>query len=63
MIGTGTAPGTATIAHFLPGAVVEGNAIAGGDAARYPRGNYFPASLAAVGFVGSGAGDYRLGRA
>ena len=36
IIGTGTAPGTATIARFFPGAVVEGNVIAGGDAARYP---------------------------
>jgi hypothetical protein len=47
MIGTGTAPGTATIARFFPGAVIEGNVIAGGDPARYPRGNHFPASLAA----------------
>jgi hypothetical protein len=60
MIGTGTAPGTATIARFFPGAVIEGNVIAGGDAARYPRGNHFPASLAAVGFRDPERGDYRL---
>ena len=60
MIGTGTAPGTATIARFLPGAVIEGNVIVGGDAARYPRGNHFPASLAAVGFADRERGDYRL---
>ena len=42
MIGTGTAPGTATLARFFPGAVIEGNVIVGGDAARYPRGNHFP---------------------
>ena len=60
IIGTGTAPGTATIARFFPGAVIEGNVIVGGDAARYPRGNFFPASLAAVGFVDRERGDYRL---
>jgi hypothetical protein len=60
MIGTGTAPGTATIARFFPGAVIEGNVIAGGDAARYPRGNHFPASLSAVGFTDRERGDYRL---
>ena len=60
MIGTGTAPGTATIAHFFPGAVIEGNVIAGGDPARYPRGNHFPASLSAVGFADRERGDYRL---
>jgi hypothetical protein len=60
MIGTGTASGTATIARFFPGAVIEGNVIAGGDAARYPRGNHFPASLAAVGFRDQERGDYRL---
>jgi hypothetical protein len=60
MIGTGTAPGTATIARFFPGAVIEGNVIAGGDAARYPGGNHFPASLAAVGFANQGSGDYQL---
>ena len=63
MIGTGTAPGSATIARFFPDAVIEGNVIAGGDAARYPRGNHFPASLAGVGFADQGRGDYRLAEA
>jgi hypothetical protein len=60
MIGTGTPPGTATIARFFPGAVIEGNVIAGGDPARYPHGNHFPASLSAVGFTDRERGDYRL---
>jgi hypothetical protein len=40
--GDSTAPGQATIAAYFPGGVVEGNALVGGDRARYPAGNFFP---------------------
>ena len=34
--------------------------IAGASGARYPRQNFFPASLEEVGFVDGARGDYRL---
>ena len=43
IIGTGTSPGTGTVEKYFPGAVIEGNVIAGGESSRYPRGNHFPA--------------------
>ena len=60
VIGTGTAPGTGTIEKYFPGAVVEGNVFAGGEAGRYPKGNHFPGSLAEVRFSDQAAGNYRL---
>jgi hypothetical protein len=43
--GSGTAPGTATLERYFPKAIVRRNVIVGGPAARYPRDNFFPASL------------------
>ena len=60
IVGSGTAPGNNTIATYFPGAVVAGNIWAGSNPSIYPAGNYYPASLADVGFVNMGAGDYRL---
>ncbi len=60
IVGTGTGPGTPTLARYFPGAVVTGNVILGGPAALYPPGNAFPSSLDAVGFVDRGSGRYRL---
>ncbi len=60
IIGTGTAPGTGTLEKYFPGAVIEGNVIAGGDGSRYPRGNHFPGSLTEVRFTDQAAGNYRL---
>jgi hypothetical protein len=58
--GTGTAPGNDSIAQFLPNAVVRKNVVVKGDGSRYPPDNFFPASLAEVGFVDLFSGDYRL---
>jgi Right handed beta helix region len=60
IIGTDTGPGNSTLARYFPGAVIEGNVIAGGDASRYPRGNHFPGSLTEVRFVDQAGGNYRL---
>lgn len=46
MTGSGTEPGTATLARYFPGAVVRRNAIIGGPDSRYPRDNFFPADVA-----------------
>jgi hypothetical protein len=58
--GTGTGTGTSTLDTFFPGAVVRRNVIVGGPAPRYPPDNFFPASLAEVGFADPGAGRYRV---
>jgi hypothetical protein len=58
--GNGTTPGDRTLDKYAPGAVVTRNVLAGGSPALYPDGNYFPATLAQVGFVDLYDGDYRL---
>jgi hypothetical protein len=40
--GDGMNTGNSTFGKFLPGAVFERNVLAGGPAAQYPEGNYFP---------------------
>ena len=60
IIGTGTGPGDQTLAQYFPGAGMTGNVIIGGPASGYPSGNYFPATLAAVGFANAGASVYTL---
>jgi len=47
--GSGAAPGTATLERYFPGAIVRRNVLAGGTPGRYPRDNFFPASLDAFG--------------
>ena len=64
--GTGAGVGNTALATYFPGAAVDGNVFIGGEAARYPAGNKFAASVAAVfadpcqahvreGFAGAGA--------
>jgi len=60
IIGSGTAPGQATLDRYFPGALVRRNVIVGGQPDRYPAGNFFPASIDQVGFVALQDGDYRL---
>jgi hypothetical protein len=59
-VGTGTAPGQATLRRYFPGCKVTGNVFAGGRAAEYPPGNFFPPSLEAVRFVDLRGHRYRL---
>jgi hypothetical protein len=58
--GAGTQPGTMTLTKYAPGAVVKANVFAGGSAAAYPTGNYFPATLNNVGFIDLNNGNYAL---
>ncbi len=60
IIGSDTGVGLPSIERYFPGAVIEGNVIAGGRAAQYPRGNFFPATLDEVRFVDRAHGDDRL---
>jgi hypothetical protein len=60
----GLASGLPTLSKFFPGAVVKGNVMAGGPAASYPAGNYFPAaSEFLTQFVSASTGDFRLASA
>lgn len=58
--GSGTAAGTSTIAKYYPGSIVRRNVFAAGHAATYPTDNFFPATVAAVGFVDISGGNYEL---
>lgn len=44
VIGTNASPGKATLERFFPGALFQGNTIAGGDPGQYPSGNRFTPS-------------------
>lgn len=60
--GSGSGPGTATIARYFPGGHFAGNVIAGANAALYPGANYYP-PVSGVGFVDVVNGNYRLSAA
>ncbi|HEV8658044.1 MAG TPA: fibronectin type III domain-containing protein [Thermoanaerobaculia bacterium] len=49
-----------TLSTYFPGAVFIRNILVGGDATNYPAGNYFPATMANVGFVDFAGANYRL---
>ena len=61
IMGSSFASGLATINAYLPGAIVNGNVLAGGTASRYPTGNFFPTVAAwRAEFVDYAQGDYHL---
>jgi hypothetical protein len=60
LMGSGTAPGNGTIATYFPQSTVLGNIWAGSNPSTYPQGNFYPASMAAVGFTDLAGADYRL---
>lgn len=61
IIGTNVGTGNAAIAAYLPGAVVSGNVLAGGNPNLYPMGNAFPATAALLAdFTDPTLGDYSL---
>ncbi|MGE3508397.1 MAG: hypothetical protein AB7N65_05890, partial [Vicinamibacterales bacterium] len=47
-------------AAYFPNARFLGGIFVGSNPSRYPAGNYYPASLAAVGFVDQEGQKYRL---
>ena len=57
--GSNTGPGQPTLERYFPDAVVTGNVIAGAASAQYPRGNHFPASVAAFRTDAGGASGRR----
>jgi hypothetical protein len=51
--------GSQALANYYPGAVVQGNLLAGGASSRYPAGNYFYSDFTGQ-FVSASTDDYRL---
>ena len=60
IMGNSTSPGNGTIAAFFPSSQFLGSVIAGANPTTYPGGNFYPADLAAVGFINLAGGNYRL---
>jgi hypothetical protein len=60
ILGSGTGVGNPTLQQYFPGAVVRKNVLIGGKATQYPPDNFFPDSVADVGFVDHTGGDDRL---
>ena len=59
--GDATTEGTASLNTFAAGALFTNNAMAyGGSTSLYPANNWFPGTLAEIGFVNFAGGDYRL---
>ena len=50
IIGDNVGVGNAAIAYYFPGADIRRNILIGADPAYYPADNFFPATIAAVGF-------------
>ena len=60
--GDGMAEGTSSLNNYAAGALYTNNAmVAGGSVSGYPTNNWFPSTLADIGFVNVGGGDYHLG--
>lgn len=58
--GDGKGTGTSSLNAYLPGAVFQHNVLIGGDSNLYPQTNYFPVTMADVGFANPSGGDYSL---
>lgn len=58
--GSGTSEGNASLVMYATNPDVRGNVIIGAPAAVYPPLNFFPSTMANVGFISSSTGDYRL---
>ncbi|HVH31360.1 MAG TPA: hypothetical protein VNA31_06815 [bacterium] len=51
-----------TLKTYFPGHVFARNVLVGGNSTKYPPDNFFPATLAQVGFVDLAGGNYHLAR-
>ena len=60
IFGGGASEGLVTLNRYFPGARIEKNVFVGRPSKLYPPGNYFAPSLAEIGFVDAGKGNYRL---
>jgi hypothetical protein len=58
--GTGKGAGQATLDYYSPGYAFYKNVLVSGNGSVYPPNNFFPATVAQVGFVDAANDDYRL---
>jgi len=58
--GDASGEGTVALKQFTPSYTFRNNVIVGANTALYPGNNFYPASIADVGFVGFENGDFRL---
>jgi hypothetical protein len=58
--GDASGEGTVALELFTPGAAFRNNVIAGANASQYPADNFYPGSVADVGFENPEKGDFRL---
>jgi hypothetical protein len=62
VFGSGLGIGLPALEHYFPGFVFQKNVVAGNPVPRqYPPGNFYPPTIAGVGFVDYEGGNYRLG--
>jgi hypothetical protein len=59
IMGSGASPGNGTIAKYYPGSTFQKNVVIGSNPGTYPAGNFYPATIGAVGFLDP-AQNYRL---
>jgi len=60
IMGANTGPGNSTVGYYFPSSTILKGIFAGAPASTYPAGNFYPPSLAAVGFTDLAGGNYRL---
>jgi hypothetical protein len=60
IMGGNASPGNGTIAMYFPQSQFLGGVFVGASPSSYPTGNYYPATIANVGFMNLASGDYRL---
>lgn len=59
-MGDNVGPGKAALATYFPGAVITNNVIIGGKSSDYGLNNFYPTSVAQVGFADAAGGTFRL---
>jgi hypothetical protein len=60
IIGTNMAPGNSTINYYFPNSTIQDGIFAGSNPQVYPGGNFYPATMAGVGFIDLAGRNYRL---
>jgi len=60
IMGANTSPGNGTIAYYFSNSTILNGIFAGAPASRYPTGNFYPASMADVGFSDLAGGNFKL---
>lgn len=60
IMGDGASSGNLTLDRYFPDRLLKKNVIVGGESTRYPKKNFYPATLDNIGFVDRANGNYRL---